>query len=69
VDKKLLNLLVCPITKSPLQYDKEKQELVAVVSHLAYPIREGIPIMLADEARPLSEEEQASWKAKLSNTE
>jgi uncharacterized protein YbaR (Trm112 family) len=53
VDPKLLEILVCPITKGPLEYDAEKQELISRSAKLAYPIRDGIPIMLADEARPL----------------
>ena len=51
MDAKLLEILVCPITKGPLIYDKEKQELISLSAHLAYPIRDGIPIMLVDEAR------------------
>lgn len=57
MDKKLLDILVCPLTKGPLIYDKEKQELVSKSARLAYPIRDGIPVMLEDEARPLTEEE------------
>jgi uncharacterized protein len=53
VDPKLLELLVCPVTKSPLDYDAVRQELVSRGAKLAYPIRDGIPIMLADEARKL----------------
>jgi uncharacterized protein len=53
VDPKLLEILVCPITKGPLEYDAEKQELISRSAKLAYPIRDGIPIMLADEARQL----------------
>lgn len=53
VDPKLLEILVCPITKSTLRYDAEAQELISDQAHLAYPIREGIPIMLPDEARQL----------------
>lgn len=64
MDKKLLSLLVCPVTKAPLQFDKEQQELVAVASGLAYPVRDGIPVMLENEARALSEEEQKQWKSK-----
>jgi uncharacterized protein len=64
VDKKLIDLLVCPITKSSLQYDKEKQELVALASGLSYPVRDGIPVMLESEARQLSDEEKAHWKDK-----
>jgi uncharacterized protein YbaR (Trm112 family) len=53
VDPRLLEFLVCPLTKGPLTYDRERGELVSVKAGLAYPIRNGIPIMLADEARPL----------------
>lgn len=57
MDKKLLDILVCPVTKGPLIYDKEKQELISKSARLAYPIRDGIPVMLEDEARALSNEE------------
>jgi len=50
---KLLELLVCPVSKAPLRYNAEKQELISDKASLAYPIREGIPIMLSDEARKL----------------
>ena len=53
VDPKLLEILVCPLTKSRLEYDAEKQELVSRAAKLAYPIRDGIPIMLPEEARRL----------------
>ena len=53
VDPKLLEILVCPVTKAPLEYDSEKQELVSHAAKLAYPIRDGIPIMLPEEARQL----------------
>ena len=53
IDRKLLELLVCPLTKAPLEYDAEAQELISRQAGLAYPIRDGIPIMLPDEARPL----------------
>ena len=53
VDPKLLEILVCPLTKATLRYDAEAQELISDQAQLAYPIRDGIPIMLADEARPL----------------
>ena len=53
VDPKLLEILVCPITKSTLEYDAEKQELISRAAKLAYPIRDGIPIMLPEEARRL----------------
>ncbi len=57
MDPKLLDILVCPITKGPLVYDREKQELVSRSARLAYPVRDGIPVMLEEEARKLSEEE------------
>ena len=57
VDPKLLELLVCPLTKTRLDYDRERRELVSRAARLAYPIRDGIPIMLADEARELSGDE------------
>ena len=53
IDPKLLEFLVCPLTKGPLEYDAEAQELISREAGLAYPIRDGIPIMLVDEARPL----------------
>jgi uncharacterized protein len=56
-DPKLLEILVCPLTKTRLHYDAEKQELVSRAARLAYPIRDGIPIMLPDEARELGENE------------
>jgi uncharacterized protein YbaR (Trm112 family) len=59
VDPKLLEILVCPVTKSPLVYDRARQELISKKAGLAYPIRDGIPVMLPDEARPLSESERA----------
>jgi uncharacterized protein YbaR (Trm112 family) len=55
IDPKLLEILVCPLTKGPLTYDREHQELVSPQAGLAYPIRDGIPIMLVDEARPLDQ--------------
>jgi uncharacterized protein len=55
-DPRLLELLVCPVTKMPLQYDAEKQELISRAAGLAYPIRDGIPIMLPDEAREINRE-------------
>lgn len=57
-DPKLLEILVCPVTKSALVYDRVRQELVSRSAGLAYPIREGIPIMLPGEARELSDEER-----------
>ncbi len=53
VDPKLLEILVCPITKTTLEYDRERQELVSRAARLAFPIRDGIPILLEEEARPL----------------
>ena len=55
VDPKLLEILVCPVTKTPLEYDAQKQELISRAAKLAYPIRDGIPIMLPEEARPLED--------------
>jgi uncharacterized protein YbaR (Trm112 family) len=55
VDPKLLEILVCPVTKQPLRYDETTQELISDAAGLAYPIRDGIPIMLADEARQLDD--------------
>ena len=54
VDPQLLAILVCPVTREPLRYDRASNELVSVKAGLAYPIRDGIPIMLPEEARPLS---------------
>ena len=56
IDPKLLEILVCPLTKAPLRYDAGRQELISEQAGLAYPIRDGIPIMLVDEARKLDEE-------------
>jgi hypothetical protein len=53
IDPRLLEILVCPVTKAPLRYDREAQELISEEARLAYPIRDGIPIMLQDEARAL----------------
>ena len=53
VDKRLLELLVCPVTKMRLEYDAERQELISRAAGLAYPIRDGIPVMLEDEARKI----------------
>jgi uncharacterized protein YbaR (Trm112 family) len=57
-DRKLLEILVCPLTKGPLRYDRDKQELVSLQAGLAFPIRDGIPIMLAGEARELTDDER-----------
>jgi uncharacterized protein YbaR (Trm112 family) len=64
MDKKLLEILVCPVTKGPLIYDKTAQELVSTSAGLAYPIRDGIPVMLESEARVLSTTEVESYKNK-----
>jgi uncharacterized protein YbaR (Trm112 family) len=58
VDPKLLEILVCPLTKTTLVYDREKQELVSKAAGLAYPVRNGIPVMLPGEARELSDAER-----------
>lgn len=55
IDPKLLEILVCPVTKGPLEYDRERQELISRTAKLAYPIRDGIPIMLQEEARKLED--------------
>lgn len=64
VDPKLLEILVCPLTKGPLIYDRTGGELVSVQAGLAYPIRDGIPIMLIDEARRLDDAETARYQGK-----
>ena len=58
IDKKLLSILVCPVSKAPVEYDEEKQELICKASGLAYPVRDGIPVMLETEARQLSADEK-----------
>ena len=57
MDPKLLELLVCPVTKGPLDFDRERQELISRSARLAYPVRDGIPVMLEVEARTLSDAE------------
>ena len=57
MDTRLLELLVCPVTKGPLEYDRAKQELTSRSARLAYPVRDGIPILLESEARALTDEE------------
>ena len=57
MDTKLLEMLVCPVTKGPLRLDKARQELISKSARLAYPIRDGIPVMLEVEARPLTDAE------------
>ena len=59
MDKKLLDILVCPVCKGPLVYDKNNAELICKADRLAYPIREDIPVLLEEKARPLTEEELA----------
>ncbi len=63
MDEKLLSILVCPVSKAPLVYDKDNQELVCKASGLAYPVRDGIPVMLESEARRLKADEQSTKPA------
>jgi uncharacterized protein YbaR (Trm112 family) len=58
IDKKLLSILVCPVSKAPVEYNEETQELVCKASGLAYPVRDGIPVMLENEARQLTADEK-----------
>jgi uncharacterized protein YbaR (Trm112 family) len=60
MDKKLLDILACPICKGPLVYDKDKAELICKVDRLAFPIRDDIPVMLEDEARQLAADEEVA---------
>jgi uncharacterized protein YbaR (Trm112 family) len=62
LNKTLLDILVCPVTKGPLHYDRDQAELISVAGRLAYPIRNDIPILLEDEARALSDDEVAHWR-------
>jgi len=64
VDRRLLEILVCPVTKTALVYDEARQELISRAARLAYPIRDGIPIMLQDEARALDDEELRALKGR-----
>jgi uncharacterized protein YbaR (Trm112 family) len=57
IDPKLLEVLVCPQSRTPLRYDRERQELVSAAARLAYPVRDGVPILLIDEARELAADE------------
>lgn len=57
MDTRLLELIVCPVTKGPLEYDRKKQELISRSARLAYPVRDGIPVLLESEARTLTDEE------------
>ncbi|MBN2606694.1 Trm112 family protein [Hydrogenovibrio sp. JE_KL2] len=62
MDPKLLDILVCPVTKTSLLFDKDKQELISTAANLAYPVRDGIPIMLENEARELAPEEEEAYR-------
>jgi len=62
LDKRLLEILVCPVTKGPLIYDKDAQELISKSAKLAYPIRDDIPVMLEEEARQLKQEELEKYQ-------
>jgi uncharacterized protein YbaR (Trm112 family) len=62
LDKRLLDILVCPVTKGPLIYDKDAQELISKSAKLAYPIRDDIPVMLEEEARQLKDEELGKYQ-------
>ena len=64
MDQKLLDILACPVTKGPLIYDADKQELISTSARLSYPIRDDIPVMLEEEARQLTDEEYAHYKLK-----
>lgn len=66
-DTKLLEILVCPVSKAKLDYDKDRQELICLASNLAYPVRDGIPVMLEDEARQISLDEKEMYKKKFRN--
>ena len=57
MDTKLLELIVCPVTKGPLEFDRDRQELISRSARLAYPVRDGIPVLLENEARTLSDDE------------
>lgn len=58
IDEKLLTILVCPVSKAPLEYNKDSDELICKASGLAYPVRDGIPVMLEEEARQLTTDEK-----------
>lgn len=62
LDSKLLDILVCPVTKGPLIFDRDRAELISVAARLAYPIRDDIPVMLEEEARTLSNEEVERYR-------
>lgn len=63
MEPELLDILVCPVTKGPLRYDRERQLLVSLSARLAYPVRDGIPVLLEEEARALSDEECERYRA------
>ncbi len=65
MDSKLLNILVCPVTKGPLIFDKKNSELISKSARLAYPIRDGIPVMLQEEARKLGPDEKIGSDEKM----
>lgn len=69
MDAALLSLLVCPLSRGPLRYDKDKHELVSEKAGLAYPVKDGIPVMLVDEARQLDSSEMARIKAQFKSSE
>ena len=62
MDKRLLDILVCPVTKGPLVYDKKTDELISVGARLAYPVRDGIPVMIQEEARALTDDEVDQYR-------
>lgn len=62
VDPQLLEFLVCPVTKSALRYDAEKAELISDKAHLAFPVRDGVPVMLESEARRIAERDDPAYK-------
>ena len=66
MDPKLLEILVCPVSKTKLIFDKKSQELISTAANLAYPVRDGIPILLEDEARQITAEEAETYRAQKS---
>lgn len=63
LNQSLLDILVCPVTKGPLRYDRERDELISVSARLAYPVRDGIPVMFEEEARPLDDADVDRWRS------